>query len=99
MTVPKLKNISISQLESFLELAGCKYIRTKGGHCMYTRCDLTRPLVFQTHIDPVPEFVIQILLRGLGYSKKDFFDILNQEKQVIKKSGKYSLVDKDHKEP
>ncbi len=67
MTIPKLKNISIPKFESFLELAGCKFIRNNGGHFVYSRSDLTRPLVFQSHIDPVPEFIILVLLMGLGY--------------------------------
>lgn len=92
MTIPKLKNISISKFESFLELAGCKFVRKNGGHCVYSRSDLTRPLVFQSHIDPVPEFIILVLLRGLGYSKRDFFDILNGNKVVVKQSDKYILV-------
>lgn len=93
MSTQHLKNISISKLESFLELCLCKFIKNKKGHIQYTRSDLTRPLPFQNHIDPVPEFIIQNLLRGLGYSKKDFFDILEQRKEVVKINGNYILRD------
>ena len=61
------------------------------GHIQYTRSDLTRPLTFQNHIEPVPEFIVQNLLRGLGYSKKDFFDILEQKKEVVKVGSKYQI--------
>lgn len=76
MTIRQLKNISISQFESFLELAHCKFLRTKGGHYIYSRSDCFRPITFQSHIDPVPEFIIKNNLRVLGYSKEEFFDIL-----------------------
>jgi hypothetical protein len=81
-----LRNISIAQFEAFLELALCKYIHTKDGHAKYTRSDLRRPVIFQTHIDPVPEFIIQNNLRILGYNKKTFFDIL-EGKVVVKRNG------------
>ncbi len=91
MTIRQLKNISISKFESFLELACCKYIRTKGGHLIYTRSDCNRPITFQSHIDPVPEFIIKNCLRSLNYSKEDFFDIIELHKIVEKKDNKYQL--------
>ncbi len=80
MSTIHLRNVSISKLESFLELCLCKYIKNKKGHIQYTRTDLTRPLPFQNHIDPVPEFIVKNLLRGLSYSKNDFHDILEHKK-------------------
>lgn len=84
MSTKHLKNISISQYESFLELAGCKYIKPKsgGGHAKYTRRDLFRPITFQTHIDPVPEFIIKNALRSLGLTRDDFFDICDGSKCI-----------------
>ncbi len=77
MTIRSLKNISIAKFESFLVLAGCKYIKTTGGHKKYSRCDLKRPIVFQSHIDPIPEFIIKNALRPLNISKTEFFDVLD----------------------
>ena len=91
MSTQHLRNISISQLESFLELCLCKFIKNNKGHIQYTRSDLTRPLPFQNHINPVPEFIIANLSRGLGYSKKDFFDVLEHKKQVVKNGSKFLL--------
>lgn len=91
MSSQHLRNVTISELESFLELCQCKFIKNKKGHIQYTRADLTRPLIFQNHINPVPEFIVQNLLRGLGYSKKDFYDILEQKKVIIKVGSKYQL--------
>lgn len=93
MSTQHLRNISKSQLESFLELCLCKFIKNTKGHIQYTRSDLTRPLPFQNHIEPVPEFIVQNLLRGLGYSKKEFFDILEGKKVVTKNGDKYQLKD------
>ncbi len=91
MSTKHLRNVSISQLEFFLELCFYKFIKNKKGHAQYTMSDLTRPLPFQNHIEPVPEFVVQNLLRGLGYSKKDFHDILDQKKEVIRTGNKYQI--------
>lgn len=93
MSTRHLRNISKSKLESFLELCCCKFIKNKKGHIQYTRSDLTRPLPFQNHIDPVPEFIVKNLLRGLGYSKNDFHDILERKKEVIRKGNTYYLQD------
>lgn len=64
------------QIELFLRKAGCSHIRDNGGHRIYSRMDLSRPIVVQTHVDPVPEFIVRNALRALGLSKKDFFEIL-----------------------
>ncbi|MDR2653584.1 MAG: type II toxin-antitoxin system HicA family toxin [Prevotellaceae bacterium] len=58
-----------------MEKAGCKHTRTKGGHEVWVRKDLLRSIIVQTHIDPVPELVIQNDLRNLKMTKKDFFKI------------------------
>lgn len=93
MSSRHLRNVSITQFERFLKLVDCKYIRTKGGHKVYTRSDCLRPIVFQGHIDPVPEFIIKNNLRILGYTKDNFFNILDGVKKVIKnKDDGYDLL-------
>ncbi len=93
MSTYKLSNISMSEFESFLELALCKFIKNEKGHAKYTRSDLFRPITFQNHINPVPEFIILNALRPLGYNKKDFFDILQEKKRVEKVNEKtYKLI-------
>jgi len=77
MSVQKLSNISIDTYRLFLKKAGCKHIRTNSGHEHWSRNDLNRPITFQTHIDPVPEFIIKNALRTLNLKRKDFFKILN----------------------
>lgn len=74
MSSKHLRNIGLKDYRDFLEHIGCKLIRIKGGHFQYARNDLGRPLTLQTHIDPVPEFIILNHLRVLGMSRKEFLD-------------------------
>ncbi|MDL2299236.1 SEC-C domain-containing protein [Bacteroides sp. OttesenSCG-928-E20] len=76
MSTRKLSNVKLDDYREFLRKAGCNYVRTEGGHEIWTRRDLTRPIVVQTHESPVPEFIIKNALRNLGLKKKDFFNIL-----------------------
>lgn len=92
MSTKHLRNISISKFESFLELAGCSHIRTSSGHYIYSRCDCLRPITFQSHIDPVPEMIIKNNLRVLGYTKDDFFNILECKVDVTRKGSVFELV-------
>lgn len=92
MSTLRLSNVSIAQFQAFLELVHCKYIHTKGGHEKWTRSDLNRPLIFQTHINPIPEFIVKNNLRVLGYSKEEFFDILNDKVVVVKEKETYKKV-------
>lgn len=76
MSTEKLSNISLARYRLFLNLAGCSCIRQSGGHEMWTREGLLRPITFQSHIDPVPEFIVKNGLRTLGLGKADFFRLL-----------------------
>jgi len=71
-----LKNISLKTYRDFLKDMGCSCIRTSGGHEHWSRKDLLRPITFQSHIDPVPEFIIKNGLRILKLTKDDFVEWL-----------------------
>ena len=62
-----LRNISLKYFKSFLEYEGCNHIRTTGGHYVFSRKDLLRPIIVQTHIDPVPEFIVKQIMRTYYY--------------------------------
>lgn len=62
----QLSNIKLSDFRRFLEFMGLKSIRNKGGHEIWSRGDLLRPIVLQSHIDPVPEFIIKTNLKTIG---------------------------------
>lgn len=72
MNTYKLSNIPYKMMIWFLDEKGLKYIKTEGGHAKYTRADLSRPIIIQTHICPVPEFIVKQILRHLNVTKKEF---------------------------
>lgn len=76
MSTRKLCNVTLADYRDFLAKAGCRKIRTQGGHEIWAKSNLTRPIVVQTHETPVPEFIIKNALRDLGLNKSDFFEIL-----------------------
>lgn len=72
-----LKNITLNEFREFLEYKGLKKIRTNSGHEIWSAKNLLRPVIIQTHIDPIPEFIVRNNLRVMGATKKeliDFFD-------------------------
>lgn len=72
MSTKYLRNIPLKLFRDFLTEKGCICNRTSGGHEHWTRNDLLRPITLQTHVDPIPEFIIKNTLRQLGLSKTDF---------------------------
>ena len=74
----RLSNFSLRKFRKFLKSVGCKRIRTKGGHKIYARNDLDRSFPIQTHVDPVPIFIVEAAARWLGYvspeDKKKFVE-------------------------
>ena len=81
MTIPKFSNISLRDFRNFLETQGLKMIKSskgRGGHEKWSRSDLDRPITIQTHVDPVPEFIVLQVLRHLGMSRKQFNEAFHQ---------------------
>lgn len=74
----RLSNISLSVFKAFLLARGLSLIRVSGGHELWSRPGLLRPVVIQTHIDPIPEFIILNCLRTIGMTRKDFEKYLKQ---------------------
>lgn len=74
-----LKNISLKTFQEYLTSKGLNKIRTKGGHEIWAGASVKRPIVLQTHINPVPEFIIRNSLRTLNVTADDFYKfILNR---------------------
>lgn len=69
-----LRNVPLSLFRNFLKDKGLKIIRTNGGHEVWAGKHTSRPVVIQTHIDPIPEFIIKNNLKLLGVSKKEFLE-------------------------
>jgi hypothetical protein len=80
MTTQKLSNIPLRDFRKFLESQGLKLIKTskgRGGHEKWSRVDLERPITIQTHVDPVPEFIVLQILRYLNMNRRQFFEVLD----------------------
>lgn len=72
----KLSNITIAEFRQILAILGLEKDRTKGGHEAWIKTGMTRPVIFQTHKDPVPEFIVRNAIRDLGMTRQEFLDIL-----------------------
>ncbi len=73
----RLSNISPKTFREYLRSKGLEPIREKGGHEMWGRQGLPRSITLQSHIDPVPEFVIRSNLKTLGEPVSDLIAFLN----------------------
>lgn len=81
MNTQKLSNISLRDFRKFLDQQGLKIIKDtkgRGGHEKWSRYDLDRPITIQTHIDPVPEFIIKQVLRHLNMTRNQFFKAISK---------------------
>nr|DAK03401.1 MAG TPA: HICA protein [Caudoviricetes sp.] len=72
----RLSNISARRFRGFLESKGLKCIKTEGGHEKWARADLRRPVMLQTHVDPVPEFIVRNNLKTIGATIKELVEYL-----------------------
>lgn len=80
MNTYKLSNISIASFQQFLFDIGCTRVSSgNDGHYKWKKAGCQRSVVFQTHIDPIPEMVIKRNLQTLGLSRKDFENWLKQQ--------------------
>lgn len=74
----KLSNISLTEFRAVLSLLGLSLQRTKGGHEAWAKAGMTRPIIIQTHVEPIPEFIVQNALRNLGINKQQFLSLLEK---------------------
>ena len=80
MNTYKLSNISISQFRVFLFDIGCSRISVEGGHGRWRKAGCLRPVIIQTHIDAIPEFIVKNNLRSLGLTRKELLGWLKTKK-------------------
>jgi len=81
MSTRKLSNIPVKKFRKFLEYQGLNMIKDskgRGGHEKWARSDLDRPIILQTHVDPVPEFIVKQVLRHLSISREEFNKIMEK---------------------
>ncbi|MBR6291998.1 MAG: type II toxin-antitoxin system HicA family toxin [Bacteroidales bacterium] len=71
----KLSNITLKEFRAILQQLGLQQLRIVGGHEIWTKPGLQRTIVFQTHVEPLPEFVVKNAIRDLGMTRQEFMDI------------------------
>jgi len=71
-----LKNIRLKTFREYLEWNGLEHIRTKGGHELWNKAGLKRPVVLPTHEDPVYEFIAKNALRNMEVGVDNYIDFL-----------------------
>lgn len=67
-----LSNISLKDFRAFLTYVGCEKACINGGHEKWKKKGVIRPIVFQTHEDPIPRHVVYSNLKTLGLDREDF---------------------------
>ena len=83
MSTKKLSNIPLKDFRKFLSNQGLNIIKDskgRGGHEKWSKTSLDRPITIQTHIDPVPEFIVKQVLRHLNMERARFFEELDKLK-------------------
>jgi len=78
MNTYKLSNVPLADFRLFLEYAGCRLVSSAGGHEKWKKDGCMRSVILQSHITPVPEFIIKSNLRTLGLSRADFIEWLKK---------------------
>lgn len=79
MSTKKLSNIPLKDFRKFLISQGLHVIKDttgRGGHEKWSKSGLDRPITLQTHIDPVPEFIVKQVLRHLEMDRDNFFNAM-----------------------
>lgn len=72
MNTFSLSNVSLRKFREYLFEKGCSRTSVNGGHEKWEKEGMPRPIILQTHIDPIPEFIIKNALNGLGIGRKEF---------------------------
>jgi predicted RNA binding protein YcfA (HicA-like mRNA interferase family) len=76
MSKSPLRNIPVKTFRDYLKWEGFYYVRTNGGHEVWSKKGLHRPVVFQTHKDPIPEEIVRRILRTIGSNADDYIEFL-----------------------
>lgn len=71
-------NLPLNTVKKILAHQRCNLIRDSKGHLKYSKQSLLRPIVIQSHIDPVPAFIVKQIMRTLELSNDDIEKILTE---------------------
>ena len=88
MNTYRISNITIADFRQFLTDKGLKEVESGNtGHEKWNKEGMLRPVVFQTHIDPIPEFIVQNNLRNMGLTASHLRAWL-KKRDTKKRTGK-----------
>ena len=88
MNTYRTSNITIADFRLFLADKGLKEVESGNtGHEKWNKEGMLRPVVFQTHIDPIPGFIVHNNLRNMGLTASDLRAWL-KERDIKKRAGK-----------
>ena len=90
MTNYKISNVPLIDFRIFLKSQGAKHIRTKGGHEIWFHKDLPRSIPLQSHITPVPEFIVLEIINYFDISKKEMWETIRPSKGTTERVSKVS---------
>ncbi|MEW6296050.1 MAG: type II toxin-antitoxin system HicA family toxin [Candidatus Diapherotrites archaeon] len=71
----RITPIPARRLCKLLERAGFRCVRSEGDHFVYTRPEITRPVVIPNWPE-VPVFIIKNNLRTANISREEYFELL-----------------------
>jgi predicted RNA binding protein YcfA (HicA-like mRNA interferase family) len=74
----KISNISLTTMRVILTDYGLKKMRTKGEHEAWGKNGMTRPIIIQTHVNPIPIHIVQNCIKALNISTEEFLNQLNR---------------------
>ena len=77
-----LSNISTTVFRDYLKSLGLTCERINGGHEIWSKEGMRRPVIFQTHIDPISEFIVRNNLRTLGKTRKDIESFMKNSSSI-----------------
>ena len=76
----KYSNITVARFRKILKALGLEQVRSKGGHEMWFKEGMLRNVVFQNHVEPIPEDIVNNNIRTIGISKEEFDKKLDEIK-------------------
>lgn len=72
-----INNIPLKKIRNFLRNHGFTHSHDKGGHEIWIKKDITRPIVLQSHIDPVPVRIVNQIRHHCNLTVKAFCDLID----------------------
>ena len=77
----QLDNLPLSEFRRFLKSLGLQKDGTVGGHEKWNKDGMTRPVILQTHVEPIPRTHIKTNLDSIGVGESVLKEFLKNKKQ------------------